>query len=236
MEGLKENWITEKWIDLEYKKYVLMAYLDRVKKAFNAIEIYPELSDVINNYRHLKKLKDSLTKISDEFPKRIVLEQIKEWKLSHEVVVTDEVIDELCRIVDYSIPKLQDIISEGKEIYDFVEADFSIEPIGLIPLYTKEGYLFTLVKSNRQLMVYRYEVKLFDSIEKTRGISLTSLDKLRWKRSTTFQNMKISLVKKYRDLPNPATYLISSSFQYPTQATFLPVAKRLLVNYLGKSI
>jgi len=233
MEGLKENWVTERWIDFEYKQYVLLAYISRIKKAYDAVELYPGLSDAIGNYRHLKKLKDNLDRVSDEFPRRIILDELNEWKLSHETIINDELIDELSRIVDYSLPKLQEVIAEGKEIYEFVEADFSIEPIGLVPIYNQEGYLFTLVKSSDLLKVYRYEIKLFDSVEVVRGVALTSIDELKWKRTTTFQNIKMSLVKKYKDLPNPATYLISSTLFFPIKETFLPIAKRLLVKNLN---
>jgi len=45
--------------------------------------------------------------------------------------------------------------------------------------------------------------------------------------------MRLKLVQKNRDLPNPATYLINSKYTYPLEETVLPVAKRLLVRYVN---
>ncbi len=41
MESLKDNWLTEGLIDFEYKKYVLLAYMKRVKESFGRVELYP---------------------------------------------------------------------------------------------------------------------------------------------------------------------------------------------------
>ena len=41
MPKLSKDWITEKHIDFEYKKYVLLAYLQEVEKHFEMTSLYP---------------------------------------------------------------------------------------------------------------------------------------------------------------------------------------------------
>jgi hypothetical protein len=41
------------------------------------------------------------------------------------------------------------------------------------------------------------------------------------------------LVKRYKDLPNPATYLILSKMKFPYAETLMPVAKRLFVKHIS---
>ena len=50
MDKLSENWITEKHIDLEYKRYVLLAYLQHVSEQFEEVRLYPALSELVNHY------------------------------------------------------------------------------------------------------------------------------------------------------------------------------------------
>ena len=59
METLSKNWITENHIDFEYKKYVLLAYLQNVSDNFSDHRLYPFLSDLVEHYRSLKILKDN---------------------------------------------------------------------------------------------------------------------------------------------------------------------------------
>jgi hypothetical protein len=42
----------------------------------------------------------------------------------------------------------------------------------------------------------------------------------------------VNLVKKRRELPNPATYLVESPRNYPLQETLLPMAKKMIVKYV----
>ena len=46
MSSLSTNWITEKHIDFEYKKYVLLGYLQHVNESFTENKLYPSLSEL----------------------------------------------------------------------------------------------------------------------------------------------------------------------------------------------
>jgi hypothetical protein len=46
------------------------------------------------------------------------------------------------------------------------------------------------------------------------------------------QTLKMELVQEYPELPNPATYAISTDLDFPFQETILPVAKRRLLRHL----
>ena len=38
---LNSTWLTDGLIDLEYKKYVLLAYLKNARDSFDRVELYP---------------------------------------------------------------------------------------------------------------------------------------------------------------------------------------------------
>ena len=57
MKGLNENWITEDHIDFEYKKYLLLAYLQDVSKNFDKELLYPFLRELIGHHKALVEIK-----------------------------------------------------------------------------------------------------------------------------------------------------------------------------------
>jgi hypothetical protein len=41
-------------------------------------------------------------------------------------------------------------------------------------------------------------------------------------------------VKKYKHLPNPATYVVESKYILPLEETYLPIAKKKIVEQVSK--
>ena len=59
MATLSKNWITEKLIDFEYKKYLLLAYLQQVSGQFDETRLYPSLSELIEHYKNVVSLREN---------------------------------------------------------------------------------------------------------------------------------------------------------------------------------
>lgn len=71
MGTLSENWLTENLIDFEYKKYVLLGYLQKVKEHFNEQKLYPDFAELIAHYKNLISLKNNATSLESGFKKNI---------------------------------------------------------------------------------------------------------------------------------------------------------------------
>ena len=71
MIELTKNWITEKHIDFEYKKYILLAYLQDVKKNFDSTKLYPWLSELIEHYKNVLAVRDNKQNLVQHFPQRL---------------------------------------------------------------------------------------------------------------------------------------------------------------------
>ncbi len=71
MSKLTQNWLTDGLIDFEYKKYILLAYLQQVGKSFSKQELYPTFSDLIFHYNNLRKVKEGKELLYQNFPKEI---------------------------------------------------------------------------------------------------------------------------------------------------------------------
>lgn len=231
MKKLSENWVTEGLIDFEYKKYLLLAYLQHVGVSFKEVKLYPPLADLIQHYTKLKSFEESREKLRESFPKLLIGPSKGSMKMDYKpIVVDDELMKQLEEIVAFAIPEIQKCIEEGRSIYDFLEEEMKIEPIGISPIYQKEGYVFLSYDSSKDVFIYRYKVSLLqNSVDTFRGIMMQLIKQVRKSLVNTYEMIKLELIKNNRELPNPATYSIYSKYQIPLEESFLPISKRLLL-------
>ncbi len=233
---LNDNWITEKHIDFEYKKYILLAYFQEVTKDFTVCKLYPVLSDLLTHYQTTLVFKENKTLIANSFPKRLTGIDMDQLKLQYEQLINDDdLMKEIESIIDYSLPKFKYYMEEGKKIYDFIEEHMTLTPVGVVPLHIQEGYLLLKDAGERKIKVYQYFIKLFNaSNQDYRSISTDYIDDYKFTYTNTFEQIKLSLLKTYKSWPNPATYAIDTDLTIPFQETYLPIAKRMLVRYLSQ--
>src|SRR4051812_47971464 len=105
MKKLSKDWITEKYIDFEYKKYILLAYLKEVSENFDQTRLYPYLADLVEHYRNVLSIKENKESIYNSFPKRTEGADLEKFKLIYsKIVEDDELMQAIESIVQYSIP------------------------------------------------------------------------------------------------------------------------------------
>ncbi|MEO5975681.1 MAG: hypothetical protein ABIS36_01415 [Chryseolinea sp.] len=236
MEKLSKDWLTQGLIDFEYKKYVLMAYLHTVRQSFGKIELYPFLADLVFHYRNLQALKENKALIRDSFPKELSIEEFKKLELSYrEMIEDDAVMSELESIINFSLPQIKESLQEGSVIYEYVESQCEISPVGVTPLYAKEGYLFVTQPPEKETIVYRYQMSIYEaSQEQLRSLNTELVERVEKSPIYTYERLKLDLIKRFKDLPNPAAYLILAKMKFPFAETLMPVAKRLFVKHISQ--
>ncbi|MFZ1809297.1 MAG: hypothetical protein WAU36_18835 [Cyclobacteriaceae bacterium] len=234
---LQENWLTEGLVDFEYKKYVLLAYLKKVKESFHRVELYPFLSDMVYHYRNLKSIEANKSLLFDAFPKALSDEDIKNLELNYRTIMEDDVVmKEIESIINFAIPQLKVHLEEGSAIYEYVESKCEIQPIGLTSLMLNEGYLFITQPPQTETKVYRYHTTIFgNSTDEYKGISLNYILNEKRTLGNSYERIKLKLIREFKDLPNPATFLIQSKLKFPFTPTLIPVAKRILVKQVSKA-
>ena len=122
MQSLSKNWITESHIDFEYKKYMLLAYLQHVSENFEDQRLYPYLADLIEHYRNILLFRDSKKNLLEQFPAQLKGADFESFKLVYEKLTDDDsLMKEIESIVEFSIPQMQSYLKEGKKLYDFIE-------------------------------------------------------------------------------------------------------------------
>ena len=153
-----------------------------------------------------------------------------------ELVEDDAIMSELDTIIEFAIPKIRESLQEGTVIYEYVESQCAISPIGVTPLYANEGYLFVTMPPEKETNVYRYQVSIYeDSKEQLRSLNTQFLEVIDKHQLYPYERIKLDLIKRYRDLPNPAAFLLLSKMKFPFSETLMPVAKRLFVKHISQA-
>lgn len=235
---LSKNWITEKHIDFEYKKYVLLAYLQSVNEEFDATRLYPALSELLSHYRNVIAIREGKESLYNSFPEKMAGVDFAQFKMIYEKMAADDsLMQEIVNIINFSIPQFENYLAEGKKIYDFIEEKLYIQPVGIVPLNSMEGYLFLRNGDSKDTRVYEYQITIFQNPEeKYRGIHTHFIASYRTSIANTFESIKSDMLRYHKKLPNPAAYAIETEMRFPMEETFLPLAKRSFLKYVSSEI
>lgn len=236
MKTLSQTWFAEGYIDFELKKYTLLAYLQEINKYFHENKLYPQLADLIFHYNNIVAFRENKKYLQEHFPKKLTGIQIEKLQLLYEQMIEDDdLMLQLEEIINYSADEMKTTISSGTQIYEFVEENLTILPVGLVPLDVQEGYFFLSAGYTKAVRVYQYRLSIFEKHdEKFRSIKTACLDIQRRSMVNTYENIKYGLIKNRSDLPNPAVYSIETELSFPVEETLLPIAKRSLVKYISQ--
>lgn len=235
MKTLSETWFADGYIDFELKKYTLLAYLQEITRQFTENRLYPQLADLIFHYNSLVAFRENKKFLQEQFPKRLSGIQLEKLQVLYEQLVEDdELMQELEAIIQYASGQMQQTISNGTEIYDFVEQQLTINPVGLLPIETTEGYFFLSEGAHRETRVYQYRLSIFEKHqERYRSIKTEYISRYERSIVNTYEWIKLDLIRNRKALPNPAVYSIETELRIPLEETLLPVAKRSLVRYIS---
>jgi len=235
MKTLSDTWFADGYIDFELKKYTLLAYLQEIHQQFNQNKLYPQLADIIFHYTNLVAFRENKKYLQEQFPKKLTGVQLEKLQVLYEQLIEDDdLMKELEDIISYAATEIKSAISNGAEIYEFVEDKLTIFPVGLVPLDNKEGYFFLSEGNYNNTRVYQYRLSFFEKHdEKYRSIRTEYIDT--WQRSltNTYENIKAELIRIKTGLPNPAVFSIETELKFPVEETLLPIAKRTLVRYIS---
>ena len=233
---LSEMWFTEGYIDFELQKYRLLAYLQEVRQCFVETKLYPQLADMVFHYNNLLSFRSNKQFLQEQFPRKLDAVNMQRIELVYERMLADDaVMQELEHIIGYAIDEMKGTINEGAEIYEFVEKQMKIEPVGIMPLYNNEGYVFLRYTTHPDIRIYYYNVTLFEHKNaKYKGIKMEYVDSRVKNLANTYEQIKIDMIRAFRTLPNPAVYKVEFPLTVPFNETLLPIAKRVLIKYIGQ--
>jgi len=230
------GWLTEGILDPEYKEYMLLAWLQQVKAELKGNKLYPALADVIRRHKTLSSIKKGIEQGKENGP--VIGMDFTRLQLMRSRLQPLSSIEEYLRdLIERSLPHLNATMQEGKSLYDLIDAKVDFTPIGVQPLHLAEGYLIVThgEKSKRHLMVYRYaKSRVQRSGDAFLELSLKCLESRSLSLVETADAVKWSLIRRHRDLPQPATFHAHMDWTIPIEATLLPIARRRLLQEIAQ--
>lgn len=230
METLDKNWLTEGLLDFEYKKYVLLAYLQNVKNHFDKTELYPPLSDLIWHYKNLLNIRNSYEQMDSGFKKELESFDVKDMKLVYSKTQREEWLKEINDIIAYATPLFEKNIHEGKEIYDLIEKHLNLDTVGIMPMNHSEGYFLFHYTKSKNIPAYYYSVSKIHTTEGVgRAIYTSYAGTFTLGINKTYESIKQQLIENNKALPVPAVYSIQTELAVPFNETLMPIAKRFFL-------
>jgi len=235
MKRLSNTWITDNRIDFEYKKYVLLAYLQEVKEYFDEKKLYPSLTELVSHYQNVLRFKETRTNFISQLPKLLRGIDIENKTLQYEnMLENDKILAEIESIIEFSIPQFYFHLEQGKDIFDCVEKAIHIEPIGLVPLQNKFGYLLIQSTQRKDTRVYEYHISTVEHPnERWSTLKTNFIKSYDYSLSHTFQYMKSDILCEHQVYSHPAVFGIESECAFPFDETILPVAKRMFLKMIN---
>lgn len=221
--------------DYEKRQYKVLSALKRISEDFQHNKIYPHLSHLAELHHTLDDIRKRLNDLRSEFPKRIKKIDFVNQEIEHEIVFVDgSDLQKVEELIEWALPYIKAKIEEGKTIYEFVNEKIYLEEVGIVPNYTDEGYFFVPDNEESKLLLFEYEVSIFQSAkDQYRSLKTQFLKALGQGRALMSPNsIKLDLINEFKKLPNPATYSFQTDLDFPFNETVLPVVKRKLIKQL----
>lgn len=222
-------------LDREMKRYQLLAQLQQARQGFAEHKLYPHLDRLRSLVLGLRDLAEQCGRWEAALPRTLSGIDTRNMRLHYTPMVAKpvgmEVIEEL---MELAIPRFTVLLDDGAELRQDLVRGIRFEPIGLLPLYTTEGYL--MLRQGSDARVYTYSVLHIrnDGIGSehhnitTRYVSTWTIGLV-----NSYEAIKQEL-RRSLALPNPATFAFEAAEPLPPVETFLPLAKQLVFGALQK--
>lgn len=219
-------------LDEEADRYRLLAFRRNVLAQYASHRIYPHLERLAASVANLQQLLEGLATIRQATGELQGFD-LAALRLVHSHAPEPDAIRRLRERMDRALPLLQDLQRTGDELHAELSAGIHVEPVGILPLYTAEGYL--LLRQADQAVVYSYALLLTGDTTtthhrlRTRYVTSCTIDL-----AHTYDGIKAELVRCYRNLPNPATFAVESDRPLPRLETLMPLAKMQVLGLIRR--
>ncbi len=221
--------------DFEVRQYHVLQGLKTLRSELHHNRLYPALAELSDLIAVLEDFMQRKSEIQSRLPQRLKDIDIENRRLVYEPLKGNEAdVQRAAELIEWAMPHIRQILDEATEIYRFVDERIQIEHVGIMPMYREEGYWFVPENAASRLHLLRYQVALFTSTtERFRTLKTSLLESLEQAYiQYSPESIKLDLIEKYHDMPNPATYACETDLDFPYAETILPVAKRKLMRYV----
>ncbi len=207
--------------DIERSKYLLLNKFQFCQKELNETRLYPTYQMLISIYSQLTDILNNHNRIFNKEYTDALTEQESEEKHLH---INNE-LEKSFELMHWSFVHLNNLLENGKAIYDFVDESITIESIGITSSYNNDGYFILPDNRARIFRILKYSRNLY-KILKTKEIANRQMTLI------TIPNEVLKNEMLSEDIINQIIYKLDTELNFSYSSTILPVAKRKFLNYL----
>lgn len=212
---LDDSWLTSDPIDFEYKKYLLLAYDQKLKAERNENKLYPHLTDVVDKLTYVNDFLKNLTQFENSAKEFEKIDWLKK-EVRYKTKINDESFDDVKYISWYSQNILSDLYIEFKNLYDDIDGSIVINGDRFSVFDKFNGYI--QVKYNKKEKILFYEIFKTLYPEPIYHIKTS----------------KPSLKDYYNDRYNKNIFEVTVNEKFPVKESLIPVLHRkFLLHVLG---
>jgi hypothetical protein len=237
MNGLPKDWVVRPALDAELKRYMLLAYLQRVNARFAERKLYPYLEDLKGHVTELLQLRRTKVELERNLSGPLLGFVPRTGDPLYEPLDDDALLGIIDEVLDFSIPGLRKALGEGQELREELTEKIRLTPIGIQPLKANEGWL--LLRLGTEVRIYAFAMPLFrESQEEMQYRSVHT----RFVTTSTvsiahgYEQIKADLRKSYQWQPNPATFVFESDIELPHIETFMPLVKQMVYEQITTNV
>jgi hypothetical protein len=234
--GLPKDWVVRPALDLELKRYILLAYLQRVEQRFRDRKLYPHLEELGAHVEELEALREGQATLARAWPGDVVGFDHTTGAVVRERQPEDPALQVVTAVVDLALQGMKRLRDEGQGLREELAGTIRLEPVGVEPLVPHEGWL--LLRTGQEARVYRYTLPW---VRPGKPLPPHRLLRTRYVMTTTvglarpYERIKADLRALWADVPNPATYVFEAEPTMPCIETFMPLAKQLVYERIGRA-
>lgn len=222
--------------DFELSQYNFLAFIKNYSRKFQEFNLYPALSELLEIAAMIEELMDQKFLFDRDVSKKITkTDLIQRLPIYEPLDFSDDEIDKMFDFVKWALPRLKDVITEGKAIFDYVDENLTVDEIGIIESDNFEGYIVVPEVENSSMHIYKWEISSSadeDSIRTLKTELKDTLDLNDFKEMTP-ERIKLYLLNNYSELSNSVTYYFNTKVDLPFSDTILPIIKRKLIQKLA---
>lgn len=154
---LNDFWLTSDPIDLEYKKYMLLAYEQKMIIEYNNRRIYPYLTDIVDKLEYVNDFLKNMVSFERSNMEIQRIDWVKQ-EIHYTSKITDNTFDELKEIAILARDILSNLYLKFKNLYDDVDSSIVIAG-NMFSIFDKyDGYLQIKYNKGFKEKIMKYDI------------------------------------------------------------------------------
>ena len=128
-------------MDEELEEYRLLAYLQRVDAHYRENKLYPDLDELTVRTAQLHDLAIRADDLSSRMIQDVIGLDLVRGEILRQPVVESGSWELVRRSLERTLPQLRSALERGRELRDGLHGRIRFEPVGVVPLGVREGWL-----------------------------------------------------------------------------------------------